>query len=718
MKAPNRKQPLGAREARLQKYDQLLERAKALVKGDDDGLKELIAAVIAGSLSDTQVESLITTASRVTGIKEKTATGFVNEAKEQARRREDATPAAMEGKRRLAEAEAKATKILCETETARLWEICKGIAESPALLKGVTDIAHRYGVVNEDDAITGAYLVASSRLLKRKALSYVRRGAAASGKNHLLTVVLTFFPAKCVIPVSSATPMALVYYRGDAEDGADVDRDEGDENALAHKIILVAEAAVLSRRAGGDEHPMTVMLRVLLSDGKLDHHIPIPQGKGGAPKTVHIKRNGPIVLLMTSAREDIEPEMLTRLLSSDADESGEQTRSIIKGILNPTHNPISKEEIERWIDFQRWLERDAPYEVVVPFRNAIAEAYTRLINESPASLQLRMRRDVTALIVAVEASAVVHKAQRKTETGRVIAEISDYEHAHQAFNAGMLSLYDLRPAEAVKAALEAVIAIAEEAETTAQNDGQVYTYSANKSYRITVEAVRKRLGVASKETAAQRLEKLVDLAFIEQDEEKRGKGRGSPRFYKILSRASGGTTPNVFPRPDVVAEIYEASAAAQASRTLRTSRTAVFGPLSPNGTDRCTKNQMEGEGSETAVQNVHDVREGQAEAEASRTSRTSRTAVFNPPPKSFSHDNGAERRGNAQESKDLTARERIDGARGAGAKFDLWTNGAGFTPDLTFVTDELVRNMLLGIVHDQYDALLDELKREARHGAQ
>ena len=91
-------------------------------------------------------------------------------------------------------------------------------------------------------------------------------------------------------------------------------------------------------------------------------------------------------------------------------------------------------------------------------------------------------------------------------------------------------------------------------------------YDSQKSYRITVEAVRKKLGVASKETAAQRMEKLTDFGFIEEDESKRGKGRGSPRFYTISDKAAGGGAPNVFPHPVDVAELIRVTA--EGSETL------------------------------------------------------------------------------------------------------------------------------------------------------
>ena len=346
---------------------------------------------------------------------------------------------------------------------------------------------------------------------------------------------------------------------------------------------------------------MTGMLRVLLSDGRLDHLIPLPSAKGGTPKTVHIKRNGPCVLLLTSARQDIEPEMMTRLLSSDADESHDQTRNVIAHILKPAAEPVGKDELAKWVNFQVWLEHGAPYEVVIPFLKSISDAYLELITKFPATLQLRMRRDVSALVTAVEASAVVHRAERKTDTaGRIIAELADYEHAHGAFNEGMAALYDMRPSAAIQAALNAVIAIAEEAENAGVADPDLAagnTDSPKKSYRITVEAVRRELGVASKETAAQRdAEKLVDFGFIEEDESRRGKGRGSPRFYTISGSAAGGGAPNVFPHPFDVAKITRGGGVAKspvqdirdeqddgagvaATRTSRTFCTADSTPL-------------------------------------------------------------------------------------------------------------------------------------------
>jgi hypothetical protein len=652
--------------------------AEALAPGDESGLKALLSDVAHDKFSEARADPILRAAAKATKISFGIAKSLFGRAAGELRRKQNASPAAQAAAQLVRQTER-------DVERARLWEACRSVAESPTLLANMRIVAHRLGVVSEDASIAGAYLACTSRLLKRRAISYLRRGAAASGKNHLLAVVLKLFPEESVLPISSATPMALIYYRGNEAEGADVDSDEGDEKALAHKIIVIAEAAILSRKANGDEHPLTAMLRILLSEGKLDHHIPLPSGKGGTPKTVHLVRHGPAVLLMTSAREDVEPEMLTRLLSADADESGGQTRDVVKNILTPAFRHADLDEVAQWVALQRWLESDAPYEVVVPFLAALSDAYIQLIDGFPATLQLRMRRDVTALVTAVEASALLHRAQRKTDgEGRIIAELDDYRHAYDAYNEGMAVLYDLRPADAIRAALGAVLTIAEEAENAGVTDPEHYReHDSERSYRVSVEAVRKKLGVASKETAAQRLSKLVDFGFLEEDESRRGKGRGAPRFYKILAKALGAQTPSVFPHPNEVARNHEG-----------------------------------GEGLKLAVQKGQNVRNDDGTTPF-RTSRPFRTASFDPSlPLDSLAQPGAKKRGNARKTSglsDLTAEERIAAVRGAGGTLPLWPDGTGFDTDLRSVADGTLAAILLDAVSDDYDAVLATLRCEAQH---
>jgi hypothetical protein len=194
-------------------------------------------------------------------------------------------------------------------------------------------VVHKRGVVGEGAAIRGAYLTASSRLNRTRAMSFLRRGAASAGKNFLITKTLGLIPADSVIHISSGSPLSLVYYGG------------GDENALKHKILHLAEAAILADRKTS-ENPLAVMLRTLISEGRLDHNVAVPQANG-SPVTKHVKRNGPVTVIITSARDDLEEEMLTRLMTSDADESPEQTLDVLADVLSGDDRSVGRAEVGR-----------------------------------------------------------------------------------------------------------------------------------------------------------------------------------------------------------------------------------------------------------------------------------------------------------------------------------------------------------------------------------
>ena len=100
-------------------------------------------------------------------------------------------------------------------------------------------------------------------------------------------------------------------------------------------------------------------------------------------------------------------------------------------------------EIDQWVDYQRWIALDAPYDVSIPYRRAILRALraqrqaAKDRGEKP-KFKLRIRRDIHGFLTAIRTSAILHKAQReKDEKGRIIATLDDYQHAHEAFDPGL-----------------------------------------------------------------------------------------------------------------------------------------------------------------------------------------------------------------------------------------------------------------------------------------
>jgi hypothetical protein len=519
--------------AKANPFTDLLERAQALKKGDDAAVKELIAEMLAGQLSDERRDMIMRAAAKASGFALATLRGLVRAERVKREREARATPEAQEAQREAQAAAEAAAKIVRDAEREQLRQRCRDLALAPNLMNRMEAFVHRLGVVGERQTIRAIYLAMTSRMLKDNAISVLRRGAPSSGKNFLIGVLCRLMPKESVIAVSSASPMALIYH-GD------------DENALAHKIVVVAEAAAIAQKTNGDENVMAIMLRTLLSEGRIDREVALAS-KDGQPKTIHVRRNGPVCLLLTSARENVDQEMMTRLMTSDADESRGQTLATVKQTLLGQSKRVSKEEIEPWSDLQRWLAFDLPYDVAVPFASAIYEAYKLLIDSLPNALQVRMRRDITGLLAAVMPGAVLHRAQRQTDAeGRIVAELADYRHAWNAFNQSVSSLYGVRTRTEVVAAVKAAEALG------AAKGGE--------SVKITVASLRAKLGINSNEVAANRLREAVEAGALEEDGDKRGSGRGSPRFFRLLKTSAeleAAPALGVFPAPHAVKNIFE-----------------------------------------------------------------------------------------------------------------------------------------------------------------
>ena len=180
--------------------------------------------------------------------------------------------------------------------------------------------------------------------------------------------------------------------------------------------------------------------------------------------------------------------------------------------------------VEQWLDFQRWLALEAPYQVAIPFRLAILKAFKehweklKRRGENP-KIQLRLRRDVHGVLTAIKTSAILHKAQREKDArGRVVATIDDYRHAYEAFDEGLASLYKVKTpvtALAVVKAIEGMGATDED------------------SIKVTVSSLMSKLGISGRGAAADRLNDAEDRGFIKLIDKFGGYGRTTPREYTI-----------------------------------------------------------------------------------------------------------------------------------------------------------------------------------------
>jgi hypothetical protein len=516
--------------------DAFLKRISNLSELDEEGARAIIGDAIKEGLSSLISDSLIRPLAKALGVKDSAIRKFWKEVDSQVRVTADSAKTTedprAEERARLEREDAEQRKREVE---ARLWRSCKAIAESPTLLADMEAVGHKLGVVGEGAAIRGAYLTASSRLNSTSAISLLRWGAASAGKNFLITKTLELIPTDSVFHMSSGSPLSLVYYGG------------GDEDALKHKVLYLAEAAILADRKASES--LAVVLRTLISEGRLDHSVALPQADG-SPVTKHVKRNGPVAVIITSARDNLEEELLTRLMSSDADESPEQTLDVLADVLSGQDRSADRAEVGRWLDFQRWLELEAPYDVAIPFSRDILAAYKNRLAETESGrerprIKLRIRRDIHGFLTAIKTSAILHKAQRKTDSeGRIVASLDDYRHAHEAFDGGLGRLYKIKTPETALAVVRAV-----EAMGATKGVG----------IKVSVTNLMDKLGIAGRGTANDRLRDAEERGFLKLVETAADYGRTSARVYKIGKSSeeiakdfATGETLGVFPLPDEV----------------------------------------------------------------------------------------------------------------------------------------------------------------------
>jgi hypothetical protein len=535
----------------LETFADCMQAARALKKGDDAGMKDLLMAMarlrVQDKLDDIQIGMVLQVIHESTKLEKKIIKGGWKKYKEDANKwwAEELAKWATENAANFARARQQAM----DAERKRLWESCSPIAESPDLLAGVEAIAHQVlGVVNEGAAVRSTYLTATSRLLEGKAVRVLRTGASASGKNYPVEQGLKFFPAHAVMHVSGASPKSLPYEGGD------------DPYALMHRLIYAPEAVIIGGKKAGDAvNEYALMFRTLLSEGVLVYKTVVVDPATGQRQSLTIVKHGPIAAILTTA-DEVDDQLETRCLVQNTDESGAQTEAIVESIFSDA-DENAPHDLQPWIDYQLLLEMDKPprgYRVRVPFKMAVRKAFRTWRPGFLKRADMRMRRDADSFLVAIKASAVTHKFQRQTaEDGTIIATIDDYRHAVEAFDEGLASAHGHIDKNVI-ATVEAVEAMRDE---TPESDLDPDSGLESRVVKVSVRDLCKRLRIKSTSTAKDRLHKAVSVGVLEYDDTKHG-GRGRPHYFRVLkSSAKLRVEPHagVFPPAEVVRKIFSAS---------------------------------------------------------------------------------------------------------------------------------------------------------------
>ena len=251
------------------------------------------------------------------------------------------------------------------------------------------------------------YLAVTSRLLTMRRGSMpvhlLVKGQASGGKSYAVKIVTSLLPRSAVFEIDASSPRVLIYT--DAE--------------FKHKVTIFSEADSLP---AGEDNPAASAIRNLLQDHRL--HYDTVEAKGSRQEVRQIRKEGPTVLITTATR-NLGHQLMTRLFVLDIPDDQNQIRAALSAQANlELHGGI--EPCEELIAFQELLQCQAPFDVMVPFADKLAEA----IGRRPQAA--RINRDYARLLSLIKAVAVLRNPRRQRDnTGKIVADIADYETVYE-----------------------------------------------------------------------------------------------------------------------------------------------------------------------------------------------------------------------------------------------------------------------------------------------
>lgn len=270
------------------------------------------------------------------------------------------------------------------------------LALLPDILDAVVNTVRQRGLVGENRNAQLLYLAGTSRVLPKpdRPVSVVIKGTSAAGKSYTMEVVLDLFPPEAWLGGTSMTPKALIYT----------------EEEFKHRILVIYEAAGMSE-------DLQYILRSLLSEGHIDYRSVRP----GNLAPIHIQKEGPTLLFISTTRINLHPENETRMVSISANDTAEQTINVMRQLASDSAPGIELEpevDLQPWHELQTWIDT-MEHRVVIPYGPKLAEMVP--------GAAVRLRRDFQTVLSLIKAHAILHQVNRaRTEDGAIVATIEDY----------------------------------------------------------------------------------------------------------------------------------------------------------------------------------------------------------------------------------------------------------------------------------------------------
>ena len=253
------------------------------------------------------------------------------------------------------------------------------------------------------------YLALTSRVLAMRdgalPVHLLLLGQPSAGKSYCLGVVLKLMPPESYNRIDAGSPRVFIY----------------DDFDYQHRAVIFGEADSLP---AGEDNPAASAVRNMLQDHNLHWKVTERNPETGQFVVGEVNKPGPTVLVTTAVRR-LGDQLDSRLFSLEVPDGLEQTQAALKAQAEIELHGVAEPD-QALIDYQAYLQAQAPWDVAVPFALKLAEEIGRLPNAS------RIKRDYARLISLIKSVAVLrHQDREKDDNGRLIAEIEDYALVHE-----------------------------------------------------------------------------------------------------------------------------------------------------------------------------------------------------------------------------------------------------------------------------------------------
>jgi hypothetical protein len=384
---------------------------------------------------------------------------------------------------RLRAAATPVAEMLLAARDARVQELAAAAgavlaAEDPLDLVEASIRAHGYG--GDTRPVMIAYCGMTSRVLAMRfgamPAHLLFLGPASAGKSYTVQTCTRLLPPEAYHVIDASSPRVMIY----------------DDAELRHRVVIFGEADSLP---AGEDNPAASALRGLLQDNYLHYKFTMRDKETGAYTVHEIEKEGPTVLV-TTAVKSLGDQLMTRLFTVEMADDPVQVQAALRtqAALELTG---ARPPDEALIAFQAYLQTRAPWQVVVPFVDRLAAAIAK------SAAAPRILRDFSRLLALVKSVAVLrHRWRQVDESGRLVAEIPDYETIRQLCDGLFADSVTEGASARVKDAVAAVYELCQE---RAQGEN------------VTVAKVAKRLGI-SRSAATRRLGMAIAMGWVVNSE--------------------------------------------------------------------------------------------------------------------------------------------------------------------------------------------------------